>query len=262
MKFVNSKFGIVLAFLIIILAISLKHIQSSEVVSSSLSQAEAKSKTVMKNKSKSGLKIKSKARKNYSFERPPGASVGSADQTQKNNSNLNKILGSQSSVDIILNDWLMISSSTFKNSAVFPEIFMGYISDNIKIRVDEADFRLNDAHEKDKNPNNQPSQNKLFWFRLSKEQIFYSSTKEDLNILGGHKIEHIVDALSLKKNEHGFYCFTIIDRSGHDWTICSTDENIRNKWFCQIQTLRKKPLEKYCNGDSDDANIVYKNVNL
>lgn len=277
MKFVTTKSTILIGTLLVIIALSMSLTSSSEVVSMAGSSSEVSLKTKLQNKSKSSaktqLKSQSRVRKEkvYSFQTPPGApappsakaNAAPAPAAKKENAKENgENAAAAAGKDIILNDWLLVSSPTFKNSAVFPEIFTGYMNTNVRIRTDNYDFRINDAHKKDANSNNNPEQEKHFWFRLTKEMIFYSSTKEDLNILGGNKIAHIVHAATLKRHDLGYYCFSINDRSGHDWKICSELEKTRNTWFCAVQKLRGEKLEKYCLGnEADDANIVYKNVN-
>lgn len=278
MKFVNTKSTILIGTILVIIALSITLTSNSKVVSSANSSAEStiKSKLQIKSNSKAHLKSQSRAHKEkvYSFDTPPGAPVrptakpaaAPAAPAKKEDSKQNASAGK----DIILSDWLMVASRTFKNKAVFPEIFTGFMNTNVRIKTDGYDFRINDAHKKDTNQNNNPEQEKHFWFRLTKEMIFYSSTKEDLNILGGNKIEHITYAALVKKHELGYFCFSINDKSGHDWKICSELEKTRNIWYCGVQKLRGQKLEKFCSnlnsengdgeGEGENANIIYKNV--
>jgi hypothetical protein len=287
MKFVNTKSTIFLGTLLVIIALSISLSSCSEVVSKSSSEAKSSIKTKLQNKSKTATKakIKSQSRvrkeKVYSLQTPPGApkpataKAAPAPNAKKENSKP-KVETTPADKDVILKDWLMVASRTFKNNDVFPEIFTGYMNTNVRIRTDSYDFRLNDAYKKDVNQNNNPDQEKHFWFRLTKDTIFYSSTKEDLNILGGNKISQITFTALLKKHELGYFCFTINDKSGHDWKICSEVEKTTNIWFCTIQKLRGQKLDNFCSrilaglrsgsgsgtgSDGDDANIVYRNVN-
>jgi hypothetical protein len=284
MKFVNSKSTILIGTILVIIALSITFTSSSEVVSSATTSTEStiKSKLQIKSNSKSRakahLKLQSQVHKEkvYSLDTPPGAPVRptakpaaapAAPAKKENTPTQNASAGK----DIILSDWLMVASRTFKNNAVFPEIYTGFQNTNVRIKTDGYDFRINDAHKKDANQNNNPAQEKHFWFRLTKEMIFYSSTKEDLNVLGGNKIADITYAALVKKHELGYFCFSINDKSRHDWKICSELERTRNIWYCGVQKLRDQKVEKFCanlnsNGDSDgdgegeNANIVYKNV--
>ena len=85
--------------------------------------------------------------------------------------------------DIIFNDWFQISSKSFHIQ--YNEFEMGLHGANIKIKTNSNDFRINEAFTRDNNTNNQPPSTDLFWFRLTKNLIFYSSSKnQDLNLLG------------------------------------------------------------------------------
>lgn len=274
MKFVNTKSTIILCLILVIIALSICFSSTSEVVSKAGSESKSSIKLKLQNKSKTTAKEKLKSQmkvrkeKVYSLDAPPGAPAPPSAKAQEPISKKQEIKqnneNEKEKKDILLNDWLMVASATFKNRAVFPEINTGYMNMSVRIRTDNYDFRLNDAHKKDDNENNNPDQEKHFWFRLTKETIYYSSTKEDLNILGGNKISHITNAAVLKRHELGYHCFSINDRSRHDWKICSEIEKTRNLWYCTIQKLRGQKLEKFCLGDGkkDDANIVYKNVKI
>jgi len=289
MKFVNTKSTIFLGTLLVIIALSISLSSCSEVVSKSSSEAKSSIKSKLQNKSKTATKaqIKSQFRarkeKVYSLETPPGVPAPPTANAKKEILKP-KVETTPADKDVKLKNWLMVASRTFKNNGVFPEIFTGFMNTNVRIRTDSYDFRLNDAYKKDVNKNNNPDQEKHFWFRLTKDTIFYSSTKEDLNILGGNKISQITFSALLKKHELGYFCFSINDKSGHDWKICSEVEKTTNIWFCTIQKLRGQKLDNFCSrilaglgsgsgtgsgsgsgsgtgSDGDDANIVYKNVN-
>jgi len=265
MKFVISKQLFLIVSLIVIVGLSIKIVNTTELSSTTNTQTEATLKIKAQSKAKasikSQIKVKSKTRaqKSYSYAAPPGATPPA--KKEEPASNGDKKGAKSPTKDILLSDWLLISSPTFKNPALFPEIMTEFSLPNVRIKTDGHEYRINDAHSKDKNKENSPAHNKLFWFRLSKKLIYYSSTKEDLNILGGNKIEHIVDAASMKINALGFYCFSIREKSGHDWNICSENEKTRNKWYCKIQELRGQELDKTCDGAPEvDANVIIKNV--
>lgn len=277
MKFANLKKFIYFASAISVLLIfiSLKSAVCLENISMSTTDSQnlAKAKASIQNKIQANLKLKAKNRnkKTYSFESPPGT-IGAA-KADSDKLTASKNVPNLKQTPVILSNWLMISSRTFRNNKFFPDIFMGADIPNYKIKVDPYDYRLNDAFQKDNNKENSPANEKLFWFRLTKEHIFYSSTVSDLNILGGNKIDHIKNANALKKTPLGLFCFNMVDKAGHDWRLCSEDRLVRNKWYCQVQKLRGINVENYCNnhdedGDNDgdgdgngnNKNIIYKNV--
>lgn len=293
MKFVTLNTKSILVIFAILFAISLTLINTTEVASSIKSHNKNKnlSKSLMRNKSHSKLSLK---KKSYSYANPPGAAAldlnpeskttspakptagkkapagqgagksntnTAAPGTAGNNQQNNQIGATKGKGDIAYNDWLQISSKGF--SSHYGEIDMGYHGDNIRIKTDSFDYRVNDAFEKDKNPANQPPTDMVFWFRLTKDLIFYSSTKHDLNLLGGMKINEIVEAEGEKRGANGDHCFVITDSSNHDWQVCSEHEKVRNQWFCKIQEFRNEAKPAYCTNDGyDNVKVITKNVRI
>ena len=301
MKFVTFNTKSILVIFAILFTITLTFANSNAVESTiktennSQLKNKIKSNSVLKMKSQSKLTLK---KKKYSLTAPPGgikdlteplnipltqdyksvtqpnpaqSSATQANPAQNSATQANpaqnsakptippKVGATKGTGDIIYNDWLKISSKGFRNH--YNEIDMGYISDNIRIRLDSFDYRINDAYLKDDNAKNQPPNEELFWFRLSKDLVFYSSTKQDLNLLGGMKISEIVESEGEKKGEKGDYCFVITDAGNHDWQVCSEHENVRNMWYCKIQELRKETLPHYCsNVDNNNIKVIVKNV--
>jgi len=292
MKFVNLNSKYLLVIITILVSINLTYINSSEVVSTIKTNTLLKNKSTTKNASKSLIRNKSILtlhKKNYSFSEAPGTTdlnpnislnpvsagqlnkVGNLKTSKPIDVPQNKkttdviktpvkvVDATKGTGDVLLNDWLMISSKGFINH--YNEIDMGFHGDNIKIKTDSFDYRVNDAFSKDSNPENQPLEKKLFWFRLTKDLIFYSSTKHDLNLLGGMSIHEIVESESEKRGPNGDHCFVITDKSNHDWQVCSEHEKVRNTWFCKIQELRKENLPHYCGTNGiEDVKIIIKNV--
>lgn len=151
----------------------------------------------------------------------------------------------------ILSDWLMISSDAFRDKARFPDIFIHQTGEFVKIRVDSMNFRINDAHQKDDEAMNIPSDPNCFWFRLSGLNIYYSSTVSDINILGSISIATVVGLINLENDHSGYFCFIIKDISGIEWKICSLKIEKRNTWVCAIQSTLGVRHENFCNGKTD-----------
>ena len=206
MKFNTLNTKSILVIFAILFTITITFTNSSEEVSTikTNSQMKNKSKSLLKNKSHSKVTLQ---KKKYSFSAPPGTDLDlNPDQKTATKPAVpivtqatpaapavtgvqpaakpeTKVSATKGKGDILLNDWLQISSKGFHNH--YSEIDMGFHGDNIRIKTDSYDFRINDAFSKDKNPVNQPPTEEMFWFRLTKDLIFYSSTKQDLNLLGG-----------------------------------------------------------------------------
>lgn len=270
MKFINLNTKTLLVIFAIIFTISVSFINSYK------SHSRTELKMHNKNQSKNAIKarahlhsrIKSKSKihsRKYSSEEyeevDPLNPAGSVKPTAAGKpAKVPEVGATKGKGEVVLNDWFRVSSKSFRNK--YNEIDMGHHGPAIKIRVDAFDFRINDAFGKDNNKDNQPAKEDEFWFRLTKDLVFYSSTKQDMNLLGGMRLEDIIEADGEKKNENNEYCFVIGDVSNHTWEVCSKNEKMRNEWFCKIETLRKienKP--EYCSTlDNSNTKIITKNV--
>ena len=109
----------------------------------------------------------------------------------------------------IISNWLKISSPAFKNSILFPQVTLPN-NKKASIKIDESYFRINHTFSsKKKNNKSNEIDDKYFWFRLNVRHIYYSSSENDINILGSIHIKSIN-----RLNESNEYlCFYIKDIS-------------------------------------------------
>ena len=223
---------------------------STTTISSTYISSALKSSLKSKANSKNSLKIKSKSKSNnesYSFSK-----LFEAPKMQ----NLVAKIPNSASQKTTLENWLKISSKSFKNPALHPGIL--YDGENtVNVKADFADFRLNDAYKRNISVKIEPKEERDFWFRLRKENIFYSSTSADLNVLGEIRFEQIDEIISSEPSEDGF-CFTVSDSSNTDWRLCSNEKKIRNTWVCTLEKAAKKPLTDYCLSAVDNPEIEIK----
>ena len=205
-----------------------------------------KSKSKSKSNTYLNYKIQSNSKENEEFLF--NKFFDKAIEPEKNITNKLKVLGDhETNIEIeenlnnnstILKNWLKISSKIFKNPALHPEIL--YDGENIlNIKSDFADFRLNDAYKRNVSPDIEPKEERDFWFRLRKKNIYYSTTNADINILGEIRFSDIEEIITINNSEYGF-CFKIRNNKGIEWLLCSNDKKIRNAWVCAIQLLSKK----------------------
>lgn len=209
------------------------------------------SKSSAKSKTKTNTNSKSKMNEDYSFskffEEAPEAKQPKPANPKDSNGKKH------------LDNWLKISSTSFKNPALHPEI--NNYGQMISVKADFADFRLNDAYKKNVSPELEPKEERDFWFRLRDFNIYYSNTKTDLNILGEIRFNEIDEIISIDKSEDG-HCFTVSDNLHVEWRLCSNDMKIRNLWVCTLEKAANKPLTDYClNEGHEDAKIITKDVN-
>ena len=285
MKSIKKILLIFLAFELIAFIMSTSLTTNSKTISFSNLNNSLKSKLQSKAKtnSKSSLKIKSKSKSNeeYSFSSLFGEPVTANKQKAASNTdkkapantdkkapanidkkapaNTDKIGTSSTDkkgkqnplIKTSLDNWLKISSKIFKNPALHPEI--NYDGENyVSVKADFADFRLNDAYKKNESPEIEPKEERDFWFRLRKNNIYYSNTKDDLNILGEMRFEEMDEVTSIE----------VTTNNNEEWKMCSNEQKIRNTWVCSIQSAAKKPLSGFCDFDPDiNTKIIIKNLN-
>jgi carbonic anhydrase len=164
--------------------------------------------------------------------------------------------------DPMLGDWFMISSQAFLNPSIFPPVTL-HSGQKLTIHTDPDFFRINDAYEKASD--DKPPTEKFFWFRLSGLNIYYSTTKTDINILGAvlvTAIERVGKHDGPMSGSNVTYCFSVQDIDRHNWKLCSLEQNITDKWVCAIKTLLNEddPKCKPNNGTDNNTKIIEKQI--
>jgi len=168
-----------------------------------------------------------------------------------------------STADPLLSEWFMVSSKAFRDIRKFPPITLRDNS-QVRIEVDIKDFRINNAHGNPMMEEKLPS-NKFFWFRLSGLNIYYSSTKSDINILGAIAIDSLSTVVSTGTDASTEYittCFTVSDHSKDKWKICGLDEVVVKKWYCQIKSFLNEEDLVLCPKSDASVPIVEKIINI
>jgi carbonic anhydrase len=132
-------------------------------------------------------------------------------------------------------DWLMISSPSFKDSKVFPEISSP--SGPVTVPTDLNNFRINTGFRPDNT--DRPPNDKCFWFRLVGSNLYYSSTKTDYNILHSFNIQALE---SVDSGTNADFCITIRDHKMRPWTLCALDAATKEKWTCALKNCLKVPI--------------------
>jgi len=241
-------------------------------------KTESKNKIKTESSSKLNLKLKNKNSSNrsgiidmnnlfnpnFDNSKKENSEKDGNNKNNNNNSSNGDNQAPQKNTDQILSDWLMISSEAFRDKSKFPDIYIRQTREYLKIRVDNMDFRINDAHDKDTDQGeNAPKNANCFWFRLSGLNIYYSSTVSDINVLGSISIASVVGLINLENDHSGYFCFIIKDNSGIEWKVCSTKVEKRNTWVCAIQTTLGTKKESFCNGaeKKEVVKIIDHNVN-
>lgn len=140
----------------------------------------------------------------------------------------------------IFEGWWTIKSPDYRNPKRFPGLALPIEENNFaNIIQNEDGLRVNFA--KNCTDPNKPKEDIWFYFRLSDTQIWYSSTKSDLNVLDSLELtsisaitETFVAYKSLK-----LYCFRTTDKQNKNWEICHFDEKTFRSWLCKIKEVLK-----------------------
>eukprot|EP00340_Litonotus_pictus_P004308 CAMPEP_0170517174 /NCGR_PEP_ID=MMETSP0209-20121228/3232_1 /TAXON_ID=665100 ORGANISM="Litonotus pictus, Strain P1" /NCGR_SAMPLE_ID=MMETSP0209 /ASSEMBLY_ACC=CAM_ASM_000301 /LENGTH=572 /DNA_ID=CAMNT_0010802341 /DNA_START=176 /DNA_END=1894 /DNA_ORIENTATION=- len=158
--------------------------------------------------------------------------------------------------DEILEEWMTISSWEFLNIKRFPPVKLsnGTI---INIEVNSLNFRLNKAY--NCTDPARPVDERLFWFRLSNNSLYYSSTKTDINILGYITITEVydIDRNTDISGEKENFCFNLKDDVFKEWRVCNENKETVLKWYCTIRRYLKLD-DDVCWGIPRDPNQIIK----
>lgn len=186
------------------------------------------------------FKTKSKLRNLYRFNQQANETTQLSQQNSTNGSS-----------NEILEGWMQISSYEFDNSRRYPpislpnnkQIYFHTNKDKFLInKVQRENLKKNDANRKIGDDDGLD-----FYFRMNKNQIYFSSSPEDINILGSIELDSLSHVDNLPDSTHGRFCFRVEDRLGAEYSICSSDKDskaIRNRWYCKVakSLLKEDPV--------------------
>ena len=158
-----------------------------------------------------------------------------------------------------LEGWFMIQSSIYTNKITFPEISISQ-NEKYKIPLDFDNWRINtDVQSKKENDN------KFFYFYLSGLNIYYSYSKDSLNILDAFSLT-MIQSLGRESgpvyNNKETHCILISGYNSIVWKICNEREDVIKEWFCTIK-LSLQMKDSFCEKKNDDSpkKVIEKTVN-
>lgn len=163
--------------------------------------------------------------------------------------NPDMIVQPKEKLDVILDDYCMIASPQFKNAKKFPPLELPN-GEVIEIKIDQDYYRINDFAKTG------PPSNKHFWFRMSGRNLYYSSNKDDLNVLGSIQIKSISDVEPKKPYADDRFCLRILDVHDEKWTFCPPNMLRKKKWRCAIRKILNIFDEDCRNVDLADSEIT------
>jgi len=166
----------------------------------------------------------------------------------------------QNVLNIVKQGWLKVSTPHLKNLNKFPKIVLPDETEH-EIPTQNDYFRVNEGYDPVRNPDSAPTPF-YFWMRLSFRNLYYSVSKDSINVLGNIPVEDIVTAKVVKDYSREPNCFEVIDNFKKDWILCAETRQERNLWVCKIKSLKNQISEALClkNIASDEAIVVEKKV--
>ena len=130
--------------------------------------------------------------------------------------------------------WMKISSPEFRNPNKFPALEIN--GNKFHVKTDTRNFRINFIYDPKKKGEEFPKTNIDFYFRLVKNLIYYTVSKNDVNMIG------TIEAVSIKPKsmflpgqESDDLCFTVSDQD-FSWDICADDKKTADTFLCKIRT--------------------------
>jgi carbonic anhydrase len=142
-----------------------------------------------------------------------------------------------------ISDWLTISSPAFANRSKYPTLMN---KDGFQALIDLSRYqRINGNYAAAKLQG--ATMSTAFWFKVRGGYIYYSSTKEDINVLDAifaKKVEdsQVTDPFS---NNHST-CFDVTDFDNNVWNICALDEQKKLIFMCSSQKYLGQALDYSC----------------
>jgi carbonic anhydrase len=138
----------------------------------------------------------------------------------------------------MLEGWLTISSPAFRNRNFYPSI------DHQEIP--QTDYQRD-------NPNFASARNQgawadnAFYFKARGHYIYYSSTKDDTNVLDSIVPKHVTTIVdySAPVNKTDV-CFNVQDIDNNNFKICAENNTTKLEWMCSLQNELKEQLDYYC----------------
>lgn len=156
---------------------------------------------------------------------------------------------------VLRNGWLKVSTSMFRKTNKFPSIVLPN-GKEIKIKVDKRYFRINEAYRRGSASALFPPRKRYFWFRLSGKHLYYSMTKNDMNILGDVTVKNIITSYASQSSNNEMNCFKVVDREDRNFKLCAENEDLRGQWVCTIKDMLGFKDRNCMNPNLKDNNVV------
>jgi carbonic anhydrase len=158
-----------------------------------------------------------------------------------------------------LSDWLSISYYKSKENITFPGLGKSNVNVNIfqgfELSIN-SQFQV--AHYEGAKFNGE------FWFRARSGYIYYSATKEDINIIHPILVNSIQNIAEPVATSIGiFHCFSVFDYQNIEYKICALDSATKLKWLCSLELYTGINIDPICKAeDQNNTDVNYMNSTL
>jgi len=141
----------------------------------------------------------------------------------------------------VVEDWFTVKSDSFKSKKFTP---VESLPGSASVTLRESN-RINENFEIAKGQG--AKNDRFFWFKLKSGYIYYSGTKEDLNVLDAILIKSVEDMdFPGETNDKLPTCLYIFDYQKNKFEICTSTLEMKLRYLCSIQNFLKSSLDDRC----------------
>ena len=141
------------------------------------------------------------------------------------------------SSDDSLEEWISISSSTFKSEKIYPPLSISSKRTS-KLKVNSSNFLINQFYKKDSKDESLPKEKTSFFARLNPPYLSISSSKNS-TILLGFNIKSLITQSSISSSK---FCFDAISSDDKEYTLCFNSNKSKFKFVCAINAIIKQSI--------------------
>ena len=141
------------------------------------------------------------------------------------------------SSDDSLEEWISISSSTFKSEKIYPPRSISSKRTS-KLKVNSSNFLINQFYKKDSKDESLPKEKTSFFARLNPPYLSISSSKNS-TILLGFNIKSLITQSSISSSK---FCFDAISSDDKEYTLCFNSNKSKFKFVCAINAIIKQSI--------------------
>ena len=141
------------------------------------------------------------------------------------------------SSDDSLEEWISISSSTFKSEQIYPPLSISSRRTS-KLKVNSSNFLINQFYKKDSKDESLPKEKTSFFARLNPPYLSISSSKNS-TILLGFNIKSLITQSSISSSK---FCFDAISSDDKEYTLCFNSNKSKFKFVCAINAIIKQSI--------------------